>query len=71
MAISEKVRQKFDQIEEELNSAIGAFPGELTVAHVRFARSLVLFTRAQLEIEDDEKLPLTRSRQPRATKATH
>jgi len=70
VALSEKVRQKFEQIEEELTNAIGAFPGELALAHIRFARSLVVFTKAQIEIDHDATLPLTRSRKPRVAKGT-
>ena len=58
MAASALVLQKLAQLEQELSTAIREFPDPVARDRVNFARSLLRFVRTQIELDEDQTVPV-------------
>jgi len=53
-----RIVHRLDLIESELRKALSEFPGESALDRLKFARAMVRLLRSQIELDDEETVPV-------------
>jgi hypothetical protein len=58
MLASEKIALRLEQIERELTRCVAEYPAESGLDRLKFTRALVRLVRSQIELQDEETVPI-------------
>ena len=58
MLTSDKIALRLEQIERELTRTVVEYPQESALDRLKFTRALVRLVRSQIELQDEETVPI-------------